>query len=548
MELDHREGPTVQFTGDLWTPEQAMLLDDWWDSGLGALRHRETVIAKGRNQGVGEITQKFMAWFAAQAPDALNIAVLAHTEPARDRHIERFQYNINSLPTAIRPPQISKTNEKFVFSKGKKNTQVVGMTQGGKTGKGQGFTFQMTHMTECGMYKSEEDAQATVGSLTATMHRSSSYYFLVKESTSESPDSWWQREVTRAQNPKSGVNFRFFPWAINPSHREPFPNDHARREFMDSLSTDEQQAIRLYDNYLVSLAKTHPHNVQWIADNYPFLLALSPEALHWRRRKLENSYGNTFYLFAHDYPMTVDEAFLSGGMGWFDPTYLSEVRCLPGVKTRDGAEVWRHPEHDCRYAVGVDVGEGVGGDYSVICVVDHKLRQCFVWADNRTAPESVGELAVRVAATYHNAKLLIESNKRGAEAIKAARNLGYQNFYLEKSATGSMRDWVTRGNQFGSNKEMLYGHARTQMNAKRVEIADPMTLSELRSIGLDSRGSIGGRDKKHDDRAMAWVLAVWCARRIQNWQLDVDAEIDRALHIRPVSAPKRVLPFTRFNQ
>jgi hypothetical protein len=53
MDLKHRETRVVQFTSDLWTPEQAMLLDDWWDPRTKSIKCRDTVIAKGRNQGVG---------------------------------------------------------------------------------------------------------------------------------------------------------------------------------------------------------------------------------------------------------------------------------------------------------------------------------------------------------------------------------------------------------------------------------------------------------------------------------------------------------------
>ena len=543
MELKHRETRVVQFTSDLWTPEQAMLLDDWWDPKAKAIKHRDTVIAKGRNQGVGEITQKFMTWFAMQCPDPMDMALLAHAEPTRDRHINRYFENGMGLPAAIRPVTSNKTNEKWVWKNG---TAFVGMTQGGKTGKGQGFTFTQAHMTECGMYTPAEDAIETIGSIKATMHESSPYYFIVKESTSSGPATWWQDEVSRAERDPD-TNFRFFPWAVNPSFRIPFKTPQERLEFSASLTPDEIEAQNLYDNYLTNLARTHPHNVQWIGKRYPECLSLSLEALRWRRKKLHGDYGGVRFLFAHDYPMTVAEAFLSGGTGWFDPELLSAMRfkAVKGERTREGVEVWRRPAPDCRYAVGVDIGEGVGGDYSVISVVDHQLRQCAVWSDNRTPPEQVGELAVRIAAGYHNALLLIESNKAGAEAIRAARRLGYGNFYMEKSVTGVAKDWMTKGNQFSSNKEMLYGHARTQMNAKRVEVNDPLTVDELTNIGLDRKGSINGRDKKHDDRAMAWVLAVWAARRIEKWHVDLHEEVNKAFGLSDAPEMRATLPFAR---
>lgn len=549
FKIEHREGQVVQHTADTWTPEQVMLVGDWWDGKNHRIREscRETTVVKGRNQGVGLISQEFVAWYVMQCPDPIRAILVAQSEVTRNRHMDRYKELIKSLPSVLHPAVSSDNNEEWRWLDGR---LFHGKTAGGKSGKAQGFTYQMLHFTECGTLENAEATQRLVGSIDATMHRASPHYFKVYESTSEGPIGWWPTHVAGVQRAtasgRHGVNFRFFPWSINPSFREPFRSDEEVKRFLDSLTDAEHRVIQQHKAYLEDLGRTKPANLRWIADRYPSLLTVSPEALHWRRVKMEDSFGGMEAMFAHDYPMTVQEAFLSSGVGWFDGNYLSAraLQVHQGELTHDGARVWYRYDAARRYVVSMDVAEGMGGDsdYTVVTVLDNSLRQCFVWASNTTTPEVAGEYAVRVAVAYGNALLLIESNKRGAEAIKAARRLGYKNLYQEKRSNGAMADFVTKGNQFQSNKEILYGHARTQMNKRRVEVNDPLTVEELMNIGVDARGSIGGRDGKHDDRAMAWVLAVWAAQRIERFEVGRMEHIANQFGLHE-SGQRRTIPF-----
>lgn len=552
FEIEHREGAKVRHAANMWTPEQAMLVSDWWDGRNQCLRSscRETTVVKGRNQGVGLITQEFFAWYVLRCPDPIRVALVAQSEKTRNRHMDRYKDLVRSMPSALHPDADTDNNDEWKWADGK---LFHGLTAGGKTGRAQGFTYQMFHMTECGTLEDADATQRLVGSIGATMHRASPHYFKVFESTSEGPIGWWPDHVGRVRShvaeSRHGINFRFFPWSINPSFREPFRSPEEAKAFIGSITEAEARVVKHHAAYMAELARSKPANFRWIQANYPHLVEMQPEALHWRRLKLADEFGNQEVLFAHDYPMTVEEAFKSAGVGWFDLDYLDDrlTKVVDGMATRDGARVWLTHEPMRKYVVAVDIAEGVGGDgdYTVIQVLDNELRQCFVWASNETTPEVAGEYAVQVATAYGNALLLIEANKRGAEAIKAARKLGYKNLYQEKRANGKMDDFVTSGNQFQNKKELLYGHARTQLNRRRVVLNDRLTIEEMMNIGIDSKGSIGGKDKKHDDRAMAWVLAVWAAQRIER---TASAEVSRMERIAADfglqdTLPRRTLPF-----
>lgn len=513
--IKSKAGPRVTFDDPF--PEQVMLLRDWWDPRRHAIRYHRTTVAKGRQQGIGEVTQAFMVAYCMQAEDPLGVFITAHDEKTAKVHIARPRSLMESLPGPLRGASLGGAQDEWVWNN---KTKWNSATFLGKAGKAQGLSNHLYHGTECGMYGDIAPTNETMGSIEATMDEESPHLFIVKESTSNGPGSWWQWHVENARQPNSGENFRFFPCSINPMNRKSFDSDAARSAFIDGMGAEEEKVIAQHAAYVASLK---PWEAQLLAN--AGTLTLTPEFFHWRKTKKGHK---DMFLFAHDFPMTVDEAFLSGGLGYFDGDRIDEQRkrqMRPEV-TRWGAEVWEAPQSFCRYVVALDPSEGVGQDYHVITVLNHRLEQCLVWADNKSDQAAVGELAVRIAAQYGDALLIIESN-RGREALKAANRLNYGNIYHERPGSEGITTWgnrVTVDTGMGG-KDELFGHARTQLNARRVTIRDPLTLSELGNIRKSATGRISGADKKHDDRAMAWVLAVWAARRIENFVVERTASI-----------------------
>lgn len=512
FEIESKEAGKGQFNNP--NPCQQMLLHDWWDFDTGTMRDtgRKTDILKARQQGVGLMTQSFIAAVALGTPMPFNVMTVAHADATMERHITRYREIVGSLPALLRPSVAKERENMWWWGNG---TKFHGATAGGKTGKAQGFTFQMLHGTECGMYGAA--AELTVQSLMATQHETSPFFFQVFESTSEGPGGWWETHIDRSVRSNGDRNFRFFPWTIEPSYHVPFKSEEERAAFVKSLTEQDHAVVQTHMDYVNALGDRDKRILKAAG-----MLAVTVEQLHWRRRKLATT---SVEKFGYDFPLTRDEAFLYAGVSWFPKPILEEMRRRALLPYRDlmlaNAAVFEPPKGSKQYAVGVDIGQGTEGDYSAICVVDHMLNQVLVWSDNTSPPEVVGELAVRIAATYGNALLLIESN-RGTEALKAARRLGYRRLYMERG-----KDFTTWGNQTTvstgqGGKHGLFGHVRTQINAKRCRLNDRVTIDEMITIREDVAGRLGAPKRKHDDRAMAFILAVWAARGLK------DPEILRA--------------------
>ena len=76
-----------------------------------------------------------------------------------------------------------------------------------------------------------------------------------------------------------------------------------------------------------------------------------------------------------------------------------------------------------RYVMGVDVGGGVGGDYSALVVVSvGTLQPVYIQRSNQVSPRDWAHEVVRIATRYNGALILTESNNHG-HAVLELRSL-----------------------------------------------------------------------------------------------------------------------------
>lgn len=474
--------------------EQVHMLRAWLDP-----MRRQSLVVKSRQIGCGTARQAYDFWYTYRCPDVVNTLVVTHEQEAMWRHAARYRQFYDTLPKPLQRATERDTKTDLFF-KGRDGAPGSGMkciTAGGKGG-GKAFTFQRAHFTELAYYGSE--AQSVYGSVKGAIHPSE-HYSLCVESTPNGPDNFFAELAEMVQRDPEW-RFLFFPWTMHAEYAvQPPP------KFAESLTDEERRMMQRPVLFYGS-------------DGEATLPPPTLAQIAWRRRQVAEK-GLT--RFRYDYPMTVEEAFASAGTSYFPPEVLAEWLAAAGP-THIDRRVFDRPRADTKYAIGVDVGQGLGRDWSVIQVLDHRGNQVAVWSGNRTPPHAVGEIAVEMAVEYGHAVLLIEANGPGVMALQRARQLGYQNLWTEAG-----KDFTTWGNQHshakGQGKHLVFGHARKALLERTCSIRDRLTLSELLNIREDARGRIGGGDKKNDDHAMAWVLAMWALRRVADYAFDAAAQM-----------------------
>ena len=166
---------------------------------------------------------------------------------------------------------------------------------------GRGQTFSLLHGSEVAYWQHPEEHAA--GALQQVSKMPGSCVIL--ESTARGATGTWYERCRSALQGQSEFSILFLPWTLEPSYSLVPPHDF-------TLSTDKPNA--LVDDEVTYQAK---HGV-------------TMGQMAWRRAKIQefsDTGADGALLFAQEYPIHVDEAFLSGGEDSFvSPAHVAAAR------------------------------------------------------------------------------------------------------------------------------------------------------------------------------------------------------------------------------
>ena len=171
-------------------------------------------------------------------------------------------------------------------------------------------------------------------------------------------------------------------------------------------------------------------------------------------------------------------------------------------------EVWRDPNPQHGYVLGVDTSEGLShGDYSCVQVLDLNTgEQVAIW-HGHIPPDELAEEVLSIGLWYRDALCCVESNNHGLTTLTVLRQLGYPNLFRKRS----LNQATTRVSQeFGwrttrTSKPLLIDDLGMALRAGELQLFDEGTFAELRTFVRTERGSMSG--SPYDDRVIALALA-----------------------------------------
>lgn len=195
----------------------------------------------------------------------------------------------------------------------------------------------------------------------------------------------------------------------------------------------------------------------------------------------------------------------------------------PVWEKSDGLRIYEYPQEHHTYMIGVDCGEGVGGDYSAMSVVDvtrKPFRQVAVFQNNTIIPPVFPESVYSVAKMYNDAYVLIELNGPGAEvANDLVYELEYDNV-LWTASQGRKGQVLTAGI---GGKRLQPGVKTTVATKKKgvinlkglieneqLAVYDAETIDELMNF-VAVGNSYEGDGGHHDDLVMSLVVFAWAS-------------------------------------
>lgn len=266
--------------------------------------------------------------------------------------------------------------------------------------------------------------------------------------------------------------------------------------------------------------------------------------------------------FLEAFPETPEDAFLSSSRSVFDHERISDwknrIRELENsgelnmkvgfveqqpdgrytlVEDNTGhLMVWREPVERHRYAMGVDIAEGLlHGDYSAFSVIDCETDEIVALFRAKIAPENYAYIIEETARWYNNAWLAVEVNKN-SELIMGDLKQTYPFLYMrpQRARITDIPTLVPGFYTSGTSKNRIILQMRRYFSdtERPLRIYSDILLDEMATFEEDEKKSLAAANGKHDDTVMATAIAIeaketlpyiheetrFAAERHQNWR------------------------------
>lgn len=210
--------------------------------------------------------------------------------------------------------------------------------------------------------------------------------------------------------------------------------------------------------------------------------------------------------------------------GIWDTTLLSERAVFPREvmenveravlmgTLKDRLRVWKEPEKNKEYVIGIDPSEGVGGDPAAMAGFELKSgEQVFEWSGFIPPGTLAGEGA-KLARLYNNALVVPEINGAGYATTAFLRNEPDVRVWRRKEYD-KQTNTITEKLGFRTTtatKPLLISRFSDAVLSGRLTVHSEAALSEMRTFVYTDdakRYSMGAERGYHDDRIIACALA-----------------------------------------
>ncbi len=418
-------------------------------------RHNRVIVIKARQVGISTAVRAWQFHRAYISKDPHTFAVLSfHERSAKNLRQNLDQRWLKELPTLLKRELLVDSAEDTIFADTRAGFS--SFTTGGKGGT-RSFEFTGGHLSEFAFYN---DADEVLAQSMSTVGEGP----LIIESTVNAPGDAFHRLIDGA--PDNGWHvFTYWWWEHEPYRDDQLP------EGWERTGEERELSIRY---------------------------GLDDAQLWWRRQQIA-TLGLT--KFRREYPACLDDAFLSRDSTYFNSDDLDKIE---QVWFDSPQREFEEPVEDEVYTMGVDVGGGVGQDYSALAVVAVGTRQpVYIERNNTLAPHAWAERVATVAQRYNNALVLCESNNHGHVVLRELARLKYRKVWADRDG----KVWTTTA----KSKIDAYDTLREMVANQILFRLDQSTLQELRSIQI-LKVTPEAPSGLHDDLAMALALAYRAVR------------------------------------
>jgi hypothetical protein len=215
------------------------------------------------------------------------------------------------------------------------------------------------------------------------------------------------------------------------------------------------------------------------------------------------------------------------------------VRTTYDIGVESEFRIYAEPQPGRTYAAGVDLGEGGGGDDSVVDVYDitdpMNIEQAAVWSSNKTPSYDMAEIVVQICRFYGEANLLVENNM-GNLASEIFKDYEYDRLISYGAGQGNKRKKGITTNQV--TKNLMCTNYKRMVETGRLKLRDAKTIKQLASFVRLSFGTYAGQGEK-DDHVMSSMIANLANHKELEELIETNDIETPAKSMSPMEKPKR---------
>ncbi len=188
-------------------------------------------------------------------------------------------------------------------------------------------------------------------------------------------------------------------------------------------------------------------------------------------------------------------------------------------------KVWDMPKSGRQYAIGADVGLGVGGDPSSASVrgMDNLVQVAEV--NGQIAPDKMGEILIKLGTWYNKAWIGVEANSFGIATLDAMKHQYSKLYYRYK--VDQRTDRKTK--QIGwwtdtKTKPIMISDYGRAMREDALTFRSSELLDECMTYVIGEDGNANAESGCHDDRVIADMICLQVRKRFHMTSASVELE------------------------
>lgn len=458
------------------------------------------LVAKSRQLGVTSFALAYSLYLTHTEPDTVCM-IMSYSLDTVDIVFKKLKAMYDDLNPAVKIKDVANNRKELELEN---RSRIICCVCGSKDAA-RGSTLRYVHLTEVA-FMDDDKLKNQLIAIEAALSPDGQ---MVLESTSNGMNMWFELWM-KAVNHESQYKPFFFSWLDDKrlfikayeEDSEIYKSRNGRYLTVDDLDEEELVLYRKMNG-----------------EKNPLALM----KLMWRRMRIANI---GLEKFRQEYPSNAMESFIVSGNNIFDlqsvQSRLNYVEETPKLelpqklspvfrKWKSSIAIWKYPKAGKKYYGGVDTGEGIGSDNSVITIVDEDGFQCMEFANNKIKPYAFAELVREIGEYYNRCLLVIEKLSAGHTVVDKLydSNNRYVNLYKYRSydAKGKMRK--KPGFETSAKSRPIIINRFVEMFEKgEVCVNSKGLLNEMKSFQIDNNGKVQAVAGAKDDRVLAFCMAL----------------------------------------